>query len=96
MSKILIFRDDDSANAGSILPNRLVFRAAKPNIGDMFGLRVLRAQGSAQALSAIVRRRGNASSYVQDRVITLTRRIFENGGNVGVLKIRIVLEYLVT
>lgn len=38
MSKILIFRDDDSANAGSILPNRLVFRAAKPNIGDMFGL----------------------------------------------------------
>lgn len=49
LSKILIFRNDDSVNAGSILPNHLVFRAAKPNIGDMFGFVSPRRKGAASA-----------------------------------------------
>src|SRR5262249_27874830 len=34
--KIRVFRDDDAASVHSMLPNGLIFRAAKPSFGDMF------------------------------------------------------------
>jgi hypothetical protein len=50
LREILVLRDDDGANPGGVLSNRLVLRAAKPNIGDMFsvvslGRKVTRKRG---------------------------------------------------